>query len=304
MMYEKFEEKVLERVRSRIPNGVEVMSCSRRKNNGLIKKGLQFSISGERIEQGIYLDDSYVRFETGQCTMDEIIDGILENLSICDGFISKLNFDPNDFESIKDRIAMKLINTDMNRDFLEEVPNFKFYDLSIVFYLLMEISEHGTGTAQIYNQNVKAWGISKKELLETAIKNSENLLPARFFTMQHAIEEMLQISDNQEEENLFEKKNENKKDVMYVLTNSTKSLGAVCIAYPHVIESIGAMIKEDFYILPSSLHELIIVPQSRALESDEMNAMVQEINSTQVEPEEILCNHAYFYNRLTKKLTY
>lgn len=304
MKYEEFEARVLETVRAKVPNDMEVTSCKRQKNNGLVKNGLLFRISGGNVEQNVYLDDSYIRYETGQCTIDNVVQEVLKSVSFGDSFIEGLNFDPKNFESLKDRVAMKLINTEMNQTFLEEVPYFKFYDLSIVFYLLMNVVEEGTGTVQINNQNLDIWGVSKKELLETAINNSKTLLPAQFFTMQHAIEKMLQMTVDRVEENLLEDMDEDKKDVMYVLTNRTRNLGAACIVYPHVMERIGEIIKEDFYILPSSLHELIIVPDSRSLELSEMNAMVQEINVTQVEPEEVLGNHAYFYNRSTKKLTY
>lgn len=304
MMYKEFEAKVLEGVKTGGPNNMEVTSCSRAKNNGHIRNGLMFHMSGGNVEQSVYLDESYVRYESGQCTIDKVVQDVLKSITICDSFMGAFHFDPNNFESAKGRVAMKLINTEMNQAFLKEVPSLKFYDLSIVFYLLMDVAEDGMGTVQITNVNMDMWGITKKELLESAIKNSKTLLPARFLSMQHTIEDMLNMTDNQKEENLFEEMNADIKDIMYVLTNSIRSQGAACMVYPHVMEMIGEFVKEDYYILPSSLHELIIVPESQAMDIRDMNAMVQEINVTQVEPEEVLGNHAYFYNRSTKKLTY
>ena len=86
---------------------------------------------------------------------------------------------------------------------------------------------------------------------------------------------------------------------MYVLTNSLRNLGASCILYPHVLDMAGEIIGEDFYVLPSSIHEVILVPESNAMEQMEMDEMVTEINATQVAEEEILSNHAYFYERET-----
>ena len=103
-------------------------------------------------------------------------------------------------------------------------------------------------------------------------------------------------------ENLLEIGEDEKQDVMYVLTNSLRNYGAACLFYPHVLEMVGEMLKEDYYVLPSSVHEVIIVPESKALDADEMSEMVVEINETQVEPEEVLSDHAYFYQRDSKKL--
>ena len=67
--------------------------------------------------------------------------------------------------------------------------------------------------------------------------------------------------------------------------------------YPHVLEMIGEILKEDFYILPSSIHEMIILPKSREIAKEELDAMIQDINHTQVDTEEVLSDHAYLYER-------
>ena len=69
------------------------------------------------------------------------------------------------------------------------------------------------------------------------------------------------------------------------------------VFYPHVLDMIGEMLKEDYFVLPSSIHEVIVVPESKGLDTEEMNEMVNEINETQVAPEEVLSSHAYYYER-------
>lgn len=95
---------------------------------------------------------------------------------------------------------------------------------------------------------------------------------------------------------------EDEGDFMYVLSNQLRSFGAASIVYPHVLEMVGKIVGEDFCVLPSSVHEVIIVPESYSLEQKEMDEMVTEINATQVADEEVLSNHAYFYERAAKKL--
>ena len=67
--------------------------------------------------------------------------------------------------------------------------------------------------------------------------------------------------------------------------------------YPHVLEMIGEILKEDFYILPSSIHEVIILPKSKGIAKEELDAMIQDINHTQVDTEEVLSDHSYLYER-------
>ena len=99
---------------------------------------------------------------------------------------------------------------------------------------------------------------------------------------------------------LLEKKKDY--DQMYVLSNKFRNYGAACIAYPNVLEMIGQILKKDYYILPSSVHEVIIVPYSEIYVCSKLDEMVREINSTQVEEEDVLSNHVYLYDRVSGKL--
>ena len=92
------------------------------------------------------------------------------------------------------------------------------------------------------------------------------------------------------------------KDKMYVLSNKLKNYGAACIAYPYILDMLAGVLKENFYVLPSSVHEVIIVPESSRIRQSELERMVREINETQVPEEEILSNHAYFYYAQEGKL--
>ena len=91
-------------------------------------------------------------------------------------------------------------------------------------------------------------------------------------------------------------------DIMFVLTNSLRSLGAACILYDEVLFHIGNFLKENYYILPSSIHEVIIIPESQTPDKDTLNEMILEVNETQVELEDVLSDHVYYYNREYKTL--
>ena len=90
---------------------------------------------------------------------------------------------------------------------------------------------------------------------------------------------------------------------MYVLTNACKLHGSACILYEDLLVLISQKINNDFYIIPSSIHEVLLIPAENATSYDELSSMVREINSTQVSREEILSDHVYFYSRHTHKIT-
>ena len=139
---------------------------------------------------------------------------------------------------------------------------------------------------------LKCWGISVEQLYLAAKENTPRLLNADFQTMRTVICQLLGKNcqeacpeDCQEE------------SYMYVLSNQFRHFGAICMLYDRVLEDIANQIDEDFYILPSSIHEVIILPVSCSPSLTEINDMIVEINETQVTEEEVLSDHAYFYSK-------
>ena len=64
----------------------------------------------------------------------------------------------------------------------------------------------------------------------------------------------------------------------------------------------GQKLGENYYILPSSIHEVIVVPESKSPVKQDLEEMVREINETQVEEEEILSYRAYYFSRKENRL--
>lgn len=162
------------------------------------------------------------------------------------------------------------------------------------------MSEEGTAAMVVNRSHADTWKVQAETLWEDAVKNVKNLLPAEFVTMNHALKSLLGDVEYEEGDLLLEKKKDY--DQMYVLSNKFRNYGAACIAYPNVLEMIGQILKKDYYILPSSVHEVIIVPYSEIYVCSKLDEMVREINSTQVEEEDVLSNHVYLYDRVSGKL--
>ena len=156
-------------------------------------------------------------------------------------------------------------------------------------------------TILIHNQHLDYWGVSQDELYDIAMANTPELLPYKF-------EDMMQIMMIMAREGNVPFSWYNKRQPMYILTNQYKINGAGCILYPELLKTFADMMGSDLCIIPSSIHETLLVPlmpngKCHEMDWDEVVETVKEVNDTQLLPEEILSDHIYKYTRATGKIT-
>ncbi len=292
--YEAFVCNVQEKLQEQMGKEVQVNVRQITKNNGKRIKGLSILEENQNISPMIYMEEYYQEYQQGN-TIETIIQEI-EELYVQ----SKISvpIDPDfyrDFEKVKDRILCKLINYEKNLELLGELPHIQCMDLAVVFYYKLEHEQIGNGTILIYNNHLQMWGISKEELYETARENTPKILPFQFQGMKELLEESV--------EELEDFPEEREELPMYVLTDRQRELGAIHILYDSTLAEIGEKLGKDFYILPSSIHECIIVPVDVYASRQELEEMVTEINHTHVLPEEVLSDHVYLYEREAHRLS-
>ena len=90
---------------------------------------------------------------------------------------------------------------------------------------------------------------------------------------------------------------------VYVLSNKNRLFGASCILYPELIQDFAQAVGSDLYIIPSSVHEVLLLPTHGTEESEDIKRMVQEVNDTQVETEDVLSYSVYFFDKEKKSLS-
>lgn len=291
MNYQQFIVEVKERVTFILGETRTIQIHTALKNNGKERIGLSIFDKQVNISPTIYLEEYYQQFQNGST-----IDWIAEN--ICELY-KEVKFEHmwdvnaiQDFSRAQSKLGYKLICADKNELLLNTLPHMTYLDFAIVFYILFEADSSGTATIPVTNELLKLWNTNVGELYKIAHSNMPAMLPADFKPMRVVICELLgKPYSNTSEDN-----------PMYVLTNSLRSFGACCILYDRVLPDIGRQLGENYYILPSSIHEVIIVPESKSPNWDDLNDMIVEINETQVAYEEILSDHAYYYNREKNQL--
>lgn len=292
MTYYQFVEAVEQKVKEELEERVDVSIYTAQKYNGTLRRGLLFCEHGSNVSPTIYLEEYYRQFRSGD-TITLIAGEIVKLYRRIrfPGFWREEKI--RDYSALKEKIVYRLIHREKNRELLESMPYIAYLDLAIVFYILFEVSEYGTAAMPVRTEHLSLWDVSREQVYARACCNTEKLLPCEFRTMRSVLAE---LTDGKETDDTEE-------EVIYVLSNQLRSYGAAAALYPGCLDTIGEYLGEDYYVLPSSVHEWIVIRKSAASEKDSLSAMVAEINATQVEPEEVLSDRSYYYDRMHKKLS-
>ena len=268
MNYTEFMNAMLCEIRGQI--GVEVRTelYTVTKNNGTRRTGILFKQTDSNLAPTIYLEEFYQKYLKGQQVPDlaDSICNIYQEIRVKKTCDCQNLFD---FENVKEHIVYKLIRRDANEELLKQIPYEPFLDLAVVYYIQIDNTRFGSAAIQIRNEHLRYWRVEKEEIRRLAEKNTPRIYPAQ-------IQKIVRF--------------------MYVATNEQCSLGAAVMRYPNLWEKVRGMIGESFYILPSSIHEVILVPESFGMEPERMTEMVKEINQTGVAPEEVLSDSVYYFD--------
>lgn len=312
MDYELFLQAVCEGLKNRLGDDYLITLRSIPKNNGVIRDGISVCRRDDQVAPTIYLNDFYQEMKDGR-PIEEIFDSVyqlyLDNPGL--PYLDSRVF--SSYQEIKSRIVYKLINTQANQAMLDYLPHIPFHDMSMVCYLLMEQRDEGYVTALIHKDHVQAWKIQEKEIFLTALENTPKLLPPTIQPMSDVLKQLAKeaLGENYREETLDALLEEADKQRMerqpvfptiYVLSNPVGVNGAACMTYPHVIEDFSRQLNQDILILPSSIHEVLLVADSGNYDYEDMSLLVKDINDTEVSVEDRLSNQIYCYHRDTRQI--
>jgi len=295
MNYQTFINNVVQHVSETLHKGQKVVLQPVIKNNGMVYDGLVIMDPVLNISPTIYLNPYYHRFLNG-VSMDEIYKDILrtyyKNLPTKDFDISSFR----DFEKARQKIIFKLVNKEKNKELLEDVPYVEFLDLALVFVCIVNNFRKEYATILIHNQHVNLWGVDTETLYQIALKNTPTWQSYRFENLEDII-----FNGNRELLSEFQEFD------MYLLTNKLKIHGATCMAYPRLLKRIADFLEDNLVIIPSSIHEVLIIPESFTKDEysmEDFKQMILEANETTLTDDEVLADHAYLYERNTDSLRY
>lgn len=288
--FEEFTTAVVEGVKEFLPErfgNAEISLQTVIKNNNMRLTGLIIRAVEDSVTPNIYLENFFEKYKVNQ-NFEEILKEIVDMRMKHD---CPSEFDTSmimDFEKAKSQIFPRLVNRDRNENLLNERPHTDIENLTVTYAVMVSKTVDGIASAPITYQMMNVWGITVDELHSVAVENLPTINPSKFGGMSEVIMEMMGESDPLME-SMF-----SGDEMMYVLSNITGINGATALLdeqmMNEIYESLGAI-----YILPSSIHECIIV-RTENMNLEELKFMVCEVNCSQVPDEDILSNSVYTWN--------
>lgn len=302
MDYGEFKQQVLSRIRDFLPEKYAKADISLErtvKTNDTVLDGIVIRVRENAITPNIYLNAYYDDYLNGR-NMEDIlrqISYVRDNAPEPKDVGLALSKPDFEFDKIKSRITCRMVNIELNRLFLADRPYTQMEDLAVVYDIQMGKIGNDNGSIPIKKSMQQYFGIDIKKLHRIAVGNMERLSPCICDSLINMAMGFLRRPD---EDMDFEK---NKMDEsMFVLKDKNGIYGAAVALNDKVMVSAAERLGGDFYVLPSSIHDVIAVPKKPFGDFKLLEAMVGEINAAVVAPDEILSNHVYEYHAKERKL--
>lgn len=273
------------------------------KNNNLVLTGITILKKDCNIAPTIYLNQAFEQYQEGR-TMESICREIIR---VYEEHKVQTDFDVScvtDFSKVQNRICYKVINAEKNKVLLADTPHVLLEDLAVIFYILVSNDAEGTGTITIKNDMLEYWDVNTDTLYELALANTQRLFRGTVQSMANVMMDILSKQMDEESAMEFFDMMVDADDVipMYVCTNTMKLNGAGVILYNGLLQKFADRVGSDVFILPSSIHETLLIPVNEDMDVEYLRDMVRTVNRTEVAPDEMLSDNVYRYNRLTDRV--
>lgn len=302
MLAEKiFAEGVARQIMDYLPPEYQGMKCQvteKVKNNGVCMAGITIYEPDEKMSRIIYMDAFYDEIKKGK-PMQGVLEEIAEQIKDSREYGKELEgVKLEEFSYAKPYLMISLINTNANRRMLNQMPHIEIEDLSMICQIkILSPKKEVVGTAKVTNDLLKVWEISKSQLFDEALANVQDSKSYVIRTMEEMLEETLpgyllaRGTDN------LENSNPPIGEQVYVLSNKEKQWGASAMLCSSMMENVSRIFPEGFYILPSSVHEVIIISKNASGHAWNLGEIVRGVNEMALAKEDILSNCVYEYDK-------
>ena len=301
MDYENFKESFIEDVKASLyERGIDAnVSIHQVDKMNESYEAITVTPEGSNIGVNLNMEKFFEAYENGTdidavvAKAVDTIEGGLNNQPAVD--VSALT----DYDQMKDKLIMEVVSAEANAEMLDKVPHQNIEDMAVVYRFVIDSNDDGRATILVTNQLIETMGVTPEQLHADALENAPELKPAVIKGMSEVMAEMMGMSP--EELAMMGMPTDPADEQMYVATVPDKIHGAGVIAYQDFMDQASERIGGgDFFVLPSSLHEILIVPDNGNMTLSDLEAMVREVNATQVAPEDKLTDSVYHYDAQAK----
>ena len=294
MNYEEFKAKLTEEVKENLYErniNVDITTTMVEKMNQTYE-AMTVMPEGSKIGMNLNFQVYHDAYESG-LDLDYIIDRVVNDI---ESHLPEMpTVDPaqlTNYEVMKEKLAMEVVSYDRNEELLVKVPHKRMEDMAVIYRFELDMDPRNRSTILVTHSLMEQMGINHEQLHEDALKNAPVMRPAVIQGMTEVLMEMM----GPEMGGLLEDMEIPQQEFMYVASVPNKTAGAGVLAYQEFMDQAAERLGGDFFILPSSIHEVLLVPDDGVKSFHELKAMVEEVNATQVAPEEKLTDSVYHYD--------
>lgn len=260
--------------------------------------GMMLRKPEENVCPAINLNSFYDQYQEGRPLSD-----ILENaLRLLTQEVPKIDVSEiTNYENIKDHLFIKVFNADRNAEILENLPHRLEDDIAITYHVATEIKDGCIASFAIRNELLEKLGVTEEQLHQDAMESAVKIMPLNVTSMINTMKGIMreQGASPEEIEMMVEISKAQNPD-MWIVSTDQKIAGAAALFYPGVMDQIAEKCGSDYFVIPSSTEEVIVLPNANGMRSEELSAMIGVVNDEHVSPTQQLGSEAYHYDPVEK----
>lgn len=303
MTKEDFVRTVADRLPDYLSEDLKITDISVKevvKHNDQHKLGIEFTLAESNFSPVVYPDALFEDYQAGK-PLEKILQALSHTVEKSLPKVPIVTKETvtqtlSNYESARHHLSIRLCDPDLNQELLENSVHSKVSDFEAIYQLKFAMPDERVGYSTITPAMLDTWGVS----METLQKDAATCTWAEYPILSPLGNTISYLTSGLPLPNLLETGEpiQMSDDMLpiFVLSNDHAMQGASLITLPDLLDQIGDIVQDDFYILPSSLHEVIIVPQNTQMSLDELSEMVHSINESQVAAEELLSDKVQHYD--------
>ena len=251
------------------------------------------------VSAAVNMDDMYRNYISGKDTIYDVAEFIYNTLTSTDNSMDKhVQFDFKNWDDVKSRLFVSAAKKSYNEDYLKDKVYLEIGDIALVAKIYVYTTDDGeVASAAMPESLLKEYNLSKEAVIDTALKNSTELFPGSCMNLSDILQKFISV-----------KMMPPTQDDLWCVTNGQYG-GAAALFYPGMMNKIKERLGGNFYILPSSMHEVLVISinelQKQNMNAQDMIDLVREVNKAEVSAEEQLSDNplAYISGRLIDTVT-
>jgi len=305
MDFEKFVNEIRENIKQYLPEDYQDAEVTFMEHQKLNEQytGLTVRKDGQILTPTINLNRLHDYYQNhSDVPMSTVIEKIADVITEAPDQINLVDLkDIMKYDNVKDKLFIRVSSAERNEEMLQNVPHELKEDLAITYHVVVAKDSEGLSSMLITNEMMKEYGVTQEQLQEDARKSAPSVMTPQIYSMGGKLNELMKdlaMVLTQEEKEMMRQVAADmaQNNSFLIVTNDQTIDGAGVIFYPEVMENLGYMLDGDFFILPSSVHETLVLMDDGTFDIEALKEMVQEVNETQVMPQERLTDEVYHYD--------